>query len=58
MVRNAVKRRLRHVTRERLEVLPDGARLVLRALPSAATCTSEALGRDLDSSLRRMLGRQ
>src|SRR5687768_16052627 len=36
VTRNQVKRRLRHVARERLGSLPGGAVLVVRALPPAA----------------------
>jgi len=55
VVRNQVKRRLRHLARERLESLPGSAVLVVRALPPAATTTSAQLGVDLDSALRRVL---
>ena len=55
VVRNTVKRRLRHLTRERLSLLPGSAVLVLRALPPAATATSAELGSDLDSALARAL---
>jgi ribonuclease P protein component len=55
VTRNRVKRRLRHVVRGRLAALPSGARLVVRALPSAADATSAELARDLDSALARVL---
>jgi len=55
VTRNRVKRRLRHVVRDRLEALPSGARLVVRALPPAADATSAELARDLDSALARVL---
>ena len=51
--RNRVKRRLRHLVRDRLPLLPHGSRLVVRALPAAATATSEELARDLDRALAR-----
>ena len=54
--RNRVKRRLRHLVRERLHTLPEGAVLVIRALPSAETASYAALGRDLDGALHRLLG--
>lgn len=57
VTRNRVKRRLRHVVRERLVDLPDGARLVVRALPAAADATSKELAADLDSALARVLRR-
>jgi ribonuclease P protein component len=56
VTRNRVRRRLRHLARERLASLPPGSLLVLRALPAAATASYDALGRDLDSALRRASG--
>lgn len=53
VVRNRVKRRLRHLTRERLALLPAGSRLVIRALPRAAQETSSTLAGDLDVALAR-----
>jgi ribonuclease P protein component len=55
VVRTAVKRRLRHLVRARLAQLPPGSRLVVRALPPAATADSATLGADLDSALRKLL---
>ena len=55
VVRTAVKRRLRHLVRARLELLPAGSRLVVRALPAAAAADSATLGADLDSALRKLL---
>lgn len=55
VVRTAVKRRLRHLVRDRLDLLPAGSRLVIRALPPAATADSATLGADLDSALRKLL---
>jgi ribonuclease P protein component len=57
VTRNRVKRRLRHVVRERLVTLPRGARLVVRALPAAADATSAELAGDLDSALARAIRR-
>lgn len=54
--RNAVRRRLRHLMRERLHLLPPGSTLVVRALPAAATVSSADLGADLDAALSRLLG--
>nr|WP_205807867.1 ribonuclease P protein component [Micromonospora sp. HNM0581] len=51
VVRNRVRRRLRHLTRERLISLPAGSTLVVRALPSAADATYQRLGTDLDEAL-------
>lgn len=56
VVRNRVKRRLRHLTREHLPslaVLPGSAVLVVRALPAAATAPVA----ELDADLRRCLTR-
>jgi ribonuclease P protein component len=57
VVRNRVKRRLRHLTRERLEVLPAGALAVVRANPPAAGRSFTELGRDLDAALADVLRR-
>jgi len=53
VVRNRVKRRLRHVTRERLSTLPGSCMLVVRALPAAADASYAELGADLDRCLQR-----
>lgn len=53
VVRNRVKRRLRHLTRSRLERLPKGSLVVVRANPAAATAAS--LEADLDSALASVL---
>ncbi|CAN5406357.1 hypothetical protein BH11ACT8_BH11ACT8_14680 [soil metagenome] len=53
VVRNRVKRRLRHLMRSRLAELPDGAAVVVRALPASAAASSVALGADLDRCLSR-----
>lgn len=55
VVRHAVTRRLRHVVRDRLDRLPAGSLLVVRALPPAATATSAQLAADLDSALASAL---
>jgi ribonuclease P protein component len=57
VTRNQVKRRLRHLARERLSSLPGSAVLVVRALPAAATATYAELGADLDRALDRSLDR-
>ena len=54
VVRNRVKRRLRHLAREHLTSLPGPAVLVVRALPAAATASYAELGADLERSLRRV----
>ncbi|NYI05406.1 ribonuclease P protein component [Allostreptomyces psammosilenae] len=55
VVRNKVKRRLRHLVRERLDRLPAGSLLVVRALPPAADGDVTVLAEDLDAALRRLL---
>jgi ribonuclease P protein component len=55
VVRNRVERRLRHLVADRLDRLPDGSHLVVRAAPPASASTSEQLGEDLDAALRSAL---
>jgi ribonuclease P protein component len=55
VVRHRVQRRLRHLCRERLDDLPAGSRLVVRALAPAAGATYQELGADLDRCLQRAL---
>lgn len=55
--RNLVKRRLRHLVRERLALLPPGSLVVVRALPGAGNADHAQLARDLDAALQRLLGR-
>lgn len=54
VVRNRVKRRLRHLVRARLASLPESADLVVRALPAAAAASGPELASDLDRCLRRV----
>jgi ribonuclease P protein component len=56
VVRNRVKRRLRHLMRDRLALLPTGSLVVVRALPGAAEADHGQLARDLDAALQRLLG--
>ena len=51
VTRNLVKRRLRHLARERLHLLSPGSMLVVRALPGAARAGYEELGQELDRCL-------
>ena len=51
VVRNRVRRRLRHLVAARLGGLPAGSRLVVRALPAAATASWAELESALDSAL-------
>jgi ribonuclease P protein component len=53
VVRNRVKRRLRHLMRARLSDVPAGSRIVIRALPAAHEASSSTLADDLDEALRR-----
>ncbi len=56
VVRNLVKRRLRHLLRDRLGSLPAGSLVVVRALPGAGDAGHDQLARDLDTALQRLLG--
>lgn len=56
VTRNRVRRRLRHLTRDRLDRLPAGSRWVVRALPAAAEATAAELSDDLDAALRLVIG--
>jgi ribonuclease P protein component len=57
VTRNQVKRRLRHLLRDRLSSVPDGSVLVVRALPPSAAASSAALGEELDRALARSVRR-
>jgi ribonuclease P protein component len=54
VVRNRVKRRLRHLAREHVSSLPGSAVLVVRALPAAADATGAELAADLTRCLDRV----
>ena len=54
VTRHRVSRQLRHLLRPRLESLPPGTDLVIRAQPAAAGTTSSELGDDLDAALARL----
>ncbi|MDT4989228.1 MAG: ribonuclease protein component [Micromonosporaceae bacterium] len=51
VVRNTVRRRLRHLIRPHLAGLPADAAVVVRALPGAAARTYPELAADLDAAL-------
>ncbi|BCJ43622.1 ribonuclease P protein component [Actinoplanes ianthinogenes] len=51
VVRNKVRRRLRHLVRPLLAELPPGASLVVRALPPAAQAGFADLATDLEGAL-------
>ena len=55
VVRHRVVRRLRALVAGRLPQVPTGWDLVVRAQPPASTATSDALGRDLDRALGKVL---
>jgi ribonuclease P protein component len=54
VTRNLVKRRLRHLARERTGSLPAHGMLVVRALPAAANASYDELARELDRCLARV----
>jgi ribonuclease P protein component len=51
--RNRVKRQLRHLMRDRVDRLPSGSRVVVRALPPAHGAQAATLAAHLDASLAR-----
>jgi ribonuclease P protein component len=53
VVRNRVKRQLRHIAGDRLDRLPAGSSVVVRANPAAAGAKS--LAADFDSALASLL---
>jgi ribonuclease P protein component len=55
VARNRVRRRLRHLLRDRLDRLPAGSRLVVRVLPGAAAASSAQLAGALDRALARVV---
>jgi ribonuclease P protein component len=57
VTRNLVKRRLRHLVRQRLSLLPPGSLVVVRALSGSGEVDQTQLARDLDAALERLLGR-
>jgi ribonuclease P protein component len=57
VVRNRVRRQLRHLARPRLAGLPAGSALVVRATPAAATIGGAELAHQFDSGLTAALAR-
>jgi ribonuclease P protein component len=55
VTRNRVKRRLRHLMRERAASLGDDTLVVVRALPAAAGASYAELGAELDRCLGRVV---
>jgi ribonuclease P protein component len=58
VVRNKVRRRLRHLARGYLGSLPEGSLLVVRANPPAATARQADLAAELDLVIGALLRRQ
>ncbi|HLQ57629.1 MAG TPA: ribonuclease P protein component [Streptosporangiaceae bacterium] len=58
VVRNRVRRRLRHLARGYLGSLPGGSLLVVRANPQASTARQADLAAELDLVLSTLLRRQ
>jgi ribonuclease P protein component len=58
VVRNAVRRRLRHLVADRLDRLPAATTLVVRALPPAADRTYRQLEADLDAAIEAAAARR
>ena len=56
VVRNRVKRQLRHLMRSYVDRLPDGCRVVVRALPASADAPAAGLDADLEAALHRAGG--
>jgi ribonuclease P protein component len=54
VVRHQVSRRLRAQLKDRLELVPRGAKLVVRALPETSAASSAELGRDLSRALDKL----
>jgi ribonuclease P protein component len=57
VARNRVRRRLRHLMRDRLAALPPGAAVVVRALPGATERDYPRLSAELDAALAAALAR-
>jgi ribonuclease P protein component len=56
VTRNRVRRRLRHLMRERLASLPDAPLIIVRALTPAGVASTRRLAADLDHCLTRLMG--
>lgn len=57
VVRNKVKRRLRHIVAGHVDLLPAGSLLVVRANPGAASARHDELAAEFESGLERLLRR-
>jgi ribonuclease P protein component len=58
VIRNKVRRRLRHLVADHVSRLPRGSLLVVRANPKAATARYNDLAVDLHSAFERLLRQQ
>jgi ribonuclease P protein component len=56
VARNQVRRRLRHLMRDRLSTLPASSRFVVRALAPAVDVSYRTLGTDVDRCLAYVTG--
>jgi ribonuclease P protein component len=56
VIRNRVRRRLRHLMRDRLATIPDAPLIIVRALSPAGAASTRRLGADLDHCLTRVMG--
>ncbi|MEU1550622.1 ribonuclease P protein component [Nocardia sp. NPDC005745] len=54
VIRHRVARRLRHMCAQVVDELPPGTDVVIRALPGAATASSEDLLRQVRTALRKL----
>jgi ribonuclease P protein component len=54
VVRHQVSRRLRAQLKDRLDRIPTGAKVVVRALPEISAASSADLGRDLSRALDKL----
>jgi ribonuclease P protein component len=52
-VRNQVRRRLRHLVRDRWSTIPPGTRLVVRATPASSQADYQRLSVDLSAALEQ-----
>jgi ribonuclease P protein component len=57
VMRNRVRRQLRHECRALVTDLPQGTRIVVRALPAAAGARSRELAADLESCVGRAVAK-
>lgn len=54
VTRNLLRRRLRHAVSDRLDALPPGSTLVIRALPGAGNLSFHELSANVDRALGRL----